>query len=67
MTSEAWNNVKNSKEDLKVTVNNAAEAVGDDGTSIDLAKQILEMYASRENDPLSDALEYLKEEIRQYF
>ena len=67
MSSEAWNSVKNSKEDLKVTVNNAAEAVGDDGTSIDLAKQILEMYASRENDPLSDALEYLKEEIRQYF
>ena len=67
MSSEAWNNVRNSKEDLKVTVNNAAEAVGDDGTSIDLAKEILEMYAARENDPLSDALEYLKDEIRQYF
>lgn len=67
MSDEVWNAIKNAKEDLVMTVNGAASKVAKGGTSIDLAKQIIEDGLKKEKDLIEHALTVTKDEIRQTF
>jgi hypothetical protein len=67
MSEEVWNMVKNAKEDLIVTINEAASGMGMDATSLDLAKKIFELAVNKSIDPLAHALAELKREIQRTF
>jgi hypothetical protein len=66
--SEAvWTLIKNAKEDLTLMVNEASSQVGNEATSIDLAKRIFELALEKKVDPIGHALSELKKEIQQTF
>jgi hypothetical protein len=67
MSEEVWNMVKNAKEDLIVTINDAATEMGMESTSLDLAKKIFERSVNKPLDPLAHALTELKKEIQRTF
>lgn len=67
MSHESWQMVKNAKEDLIVTINNAADEVDEKASAIDLSRKIIEKSMDRENEPISRALDFIKDEIQQSF
>ena len=67
ISEEIWNMVKNAKEDLIVTINDAASGMTLDSTSLDLAKKIFEHTVNKSIDPLAHALTELKREIQRTF
>jgi hypothetical protein len=66
MSNEVWELIKSAKEELVTIVNDSAERVGKEATSIDLSKQILEIVHSRP-DNIAHALIEVKNEISQVF
>jgi hypothetical protein len=67
MSEEVWNMVKNAKEDLIVTINEAASDMSMESTSLDLSKKIFERTVNKPVDPLAHALTELKREIQRTF
>lgn len=67
MSEEVWELVKNAKEELIATVNEAAMKAPADANGMTLSKQIFEIYISKEIDPISHALREVKREIREIF
>ena len=67
MTEGVWTSVKNAKEDLVVLINDAAQKVSAEATSIDLAKKIFELALERNIDTIGHALSAVKREIQQTF
>ena len=66
MSSQAWELVRNAKEDLIKLVNTAATKLNDNATATELSQKIFELSLS-EKLLLKTALEFLKNEIRQVF
>jgi hypothetical protein len=64
---ETWSLIKNAKEDLILEINEAAQSVHHDASSIDLAKKIFEIALSKNVDPVGHALSELKKEIQRTF
>jgi hypothetical protein len=67
MSEEVWDQIKNAKEDLIVTINDAASDMGMESTSLDLAKKVFEKSINKNIDPLAHALSELKKEIQRAF
>lgn len=67
MSETVWEQIKNAKEDLIVTINDAASEMTLDSTSLDLAKKIFEKSINKNIDPLAHALSDLKKEIQRTF
>ena len=67
MSDEAWDLVKNAKEDLIVTINKSSEKLNNESSSMELAKLIFEEVMSKDVDPITLALHEVKDEIRQSF
>lgn len=67
MSEDVWNLIKNAKEDLVVTINEAASEMTIDTTSLDLAKKIFEISVNKPIDPLGHALSEMKREIQKTF
>lgn len=67
MSEAIWVLIKNAKEDLIVSINDAASEMGMESTSLDLSKKIFEKSISKSVDPLNHALIELKKEIQQTF
>lgn len=67
ISEEVWELIKNAKEDLVVTINDSANEMGENATSLDLAKKIFEKNMQKEVDLLGHALTALKREIQQTF
>jgi hypothetical protein len=67
MSEEVWNKVKNAKEDLIITINEAASQLSTETTSIDLSKKIFEIAMDKTIDPMGHALSEVKKEIQQTF
>lgn len=64
---ETWSLVKNAKEDLILEINEAAQSVAPESSSIDLAKKIFEIVLNKNVDPTGHALSELKKEIQRTF
>lgn len=64
---EVWELIKNAKEDLIVSINDAASEMNLESTSLDLSKKIFEKSINKQVDPLGHALIELKKEIQQTF
>lgn len=67
MSEDVWNLVKNAKEDLILMINEAAQKMTNESTSIDLSKRIFELALDKKVDPIGHALTELKKEIQQTF
>jgi hypothetical protein len=67
MSEDVWNLIKNAKEDLIVSINDAAGEMGAESTSLDLSKKIFEKSINKPVDPIAHALSELKKEIQQTF
>jgi hypothetical protein len=67
MSEEVWDLVKNAKEDLIVSINDAAGEMGMEATSLDLSKKIFEKSVNKPVDPIAHALSELKKEIQRTF
>ncbi len=59
--------MKNAKEDLVIQINEAAQSMHLESTSLDLAKRIFELAMEKKVDPMGHALSELKKEIQQTF
>jgi len=67
MSEEVWDLVKNAKEDLIVSINDAASEMNGEATSLDLSKKIFEKSVNKPVDPIAHALSELKKEIQRTF
>ena len=67
MSQEAWDMIKNAKEDLIVTINNSAAQLPDEASESDLSRKIFETTMETEMDAIGNALRFIKDEIQQYF
>jgi hypothetical protein len=67
MSEEVWNLIKNAKEDLIVSINDASSEMPVEATSLDLSKKIFEKSVTKSVDPMAHALSELKKEIQQTF
>lgn len=67
MSEEVWDLVKNAKEELMVTVNEAMQKIPEDANGVALSKQIFDIVVNKQFDPIAHALKEVKNEIRQIF
>jgi DNA-binding Xre family transcriptional regulator len=67
ISNNAWNLVKNAKEEIITVVNQAAEGLAADAKSLDLAKRIFEKMLDKPADPSVVALSQIKEEVRSLY
>jgi len=67
MSEEVWEHIKNAKEDLIMSINDAASEMNMEATSLDLSKKIFEKSMAKSMDPLSHALSEMKKEIQRTF
>lgn len=67
VSEEAWEMVKNVREEVVMQINGAANNLPDDAPALELSKMVLGEYGNREHDPLSYALNQLKAEIQTTF
>src|SRR5690606_17036079 len=67
ISEEVWELIRNAKEDLIVSINDAASEVGEGASSLDLSKKIFEKTMGKAVDPLAHALGELKREIQRIF
>jgi hypothetical protein len=67
MTHEVWDLIKNAKEDLIVSINEAAQEIPGDSSGTELSKKIFEKFISKPVDLINHALIELKNEIQRIF
>lgn len=67
ISSQTWNAVKNAKEETIKIINLASGQVAPEGPSKELSAKIIEIMAEMPATPSDQALEILKQEIRQYY
>lgn len=67
MGDESWKLIKQAKEEVIMLINQAAKELPPEAKSLDLAKSIFKKLETENNDPFSNALVHVKNEIRQVF
>src|SRR3990170_3656710 len=67
ISENVWNLIKNAKEDLILSINDAAGEMSMESTSLDLSRKIFEKSINKQVDPIAHALVELKKEIQQTF
>lgn len=67
ISSAAWELVRTAREEMIRLINSAAGNVHGNARAHDLASRLLELHTSLENDPLTRAIETVKEEARKFF
>lgn len=67
MSEEVWDLIRSAKEDLVLSINDAAGEMNAEATSLDLSKKIFEKSMQKQVDPISHALSELKKEIQRTF
>ena len=65
VSQRSWDATKNAKEDIVRLINSAAASAGQDATSMQLSKIILEIMLKNETTPIQRALELIKAEARE--
>jgi hypothetical protein len=67
MSNEAWDFVRKAMEQTVVLINNSAMGLEEDAPSSELAIRILHIVREFDLNPSTDAIEFLKAEVRQEF
>lgn len=64
---EAWETIKNSKEEIVKIINLAGSQLKEDATSTDLAEKIFQIVSEIKTIPTENSIIYLKKELQQLF
>lgn len=64
---DVWSLIKSAKEDLILTINEAAAEMPQEASSLDLSKKIFEKTIGKSIDPIGHAISELKKEIQRTF
>ncbi len=67
VSSQAWELVKNAKEEMLKLINTSMGELNDNASASDLSKKIFEKTVLTDKSPINKASEHLKSEIRQLF
>lgn len=67
MTDQAWQHVKQAREEVVNLINKTYQELPDKSRGTDLAKRVLETILAGELDPTAPAISYIKQEISQVF
>jgi hypothetical protein len=67
ISEDVWDLIKSAKEDLIVTINDSANDLPEEASSLDLSKKIFEKSINKTVDPLAHALSELKREVQRIF
>ncbi len=67
MSDHSWNRIKNTAEEIITLINTAAEKQKEGAKSTDLAKEVVNLYVGKSNDPIQETLTIVKDEIRELF
>lgn len=67
VSNQSWEVVKSAKENTVKLINMAAKNVNQDALSFELSKAILESVMQANKTPSTVGIEYLKNEVRQFF
>jgi len=67
VSAAIWDMVRNAKEDLIVSINDAASEMTMESTGLDLSKKIFEKAVNKPVDPIAHALLEMKTEIQRLF
>ena len=67
ISSQAWEIVRNAKEEIIKLINTAASKLNDNANAIELSQKIFELSLLSDKPLYKSALEFLKNEIRQVF
>ncbi|MCU0391080.1 MAG: hypothetical protein MUE81_08180 [Thermoflexibacter sp.] len=67
MSDEAWQQIKDAIENLMAVINDCASELKKDEPSLQLVKKIFSKIIENQNDITSDALRFIKNEVRNYF
>ncbi len=65
VSENAWDEVKNAKEDMIRIVNNAFNHVGNNATGIQMSSNVFEQVLKLENLPTQKAIDFLKTEAKR--
>ena len=67
ISNDAWSSVKTAKEELIMSINQAAKELNPEDKALSLVKRIYEQALSKTNDSIAYSLALLKEEIQREF
>ncbi len=67
VSEEVWTATKVAKENIVKIINNAKELVGEEASSFDLSKAILDKMMRLEDSPIDIATAIIKQEVNTYF
>lgn len=65
ISSQAWNMIKNAKEETVKLINTAASKMSDNATANELSTKIFEIAVDQKNSPIQITLDFLKQEVSQ--
>lgn len=66
MSPEAWSHLKNAKENLTQLINVAAMRLKPESPAMKLSTAIIEMHSKAEEQPLENAIAFIKKEINNF-
>ena len=67
ISPQAWQLIKNARENVVKLINNAAQKLKPGDPFIKLSESILERLMEQEQGPTKNAINYLKNEVNQYY
>lgn len=67
VTQEAWEAVRNAKENTMRIINSAASPLDPNGKGAELNKAVFELIMKEESVPSQKAVDFLKSELNQYY
>ena len=67
ISNEAWELIKSARGKVIHLINAAADKVKDQATALTLSQQIFEQAMELKSQPTSEAMEFLKKEMEQFF
>ncbi len=67
ISNEAWELIRTARGNVINMANTAADQLKDDATAITLSQKIFEQVVQLKSPPVQQALDFLKEEIKQFY
>lgn len=67
VSAQAWELVKNAKEDIIRLVNTASAKLSDGASANDLAQKVIELYVEGKNKSIDQAMGLIKKEVKELF
>jgi hypothetical protein len=67
ISNEAWDLIRTARAKVINLINTAADQVKDEATALTLSQKIFEQTMELKTQPITEAMEYLKKEMEQFF